>query len=193
MCNRNVNPVVYHAFISFSIHVCKYLPGLTTRGRTWARRGVPPVFCRWSESGPVSGLMETGHRARRRSERHKNRIYQIKWNCGCKVRSSSKKEKLMCTVTHENSSHLAINDSREGQVVKNLSAVSPDSDWTILSEALVVEAIHLGDLPRLVVSPDQGYPVRITHLWITPDIVTYSKLFQRTRAWVHSAEDTCAP
>ena len=63
-----------------------------------------------------------------------------------------------------NASHLAIDDSREGQVVEYLGAVSPHGDRAVLAEALVVEAVDLGDLPGLVVSPNQGYPVWITHL-----------------------------
>lgn len=75
---------------------------------------------------------------------------------------SEHQSKLIITPGH--ASHLAINNSREGQVVEDLSAVSPDGDWAVLAEALVVEAVDLGDLPRLVVSPDQGYPVWVTHL-----------------------------
>lgn len=45
-----------------------YLQDLTTGGHTWAHHGALPVFCQWSGSGPVSGLMETSHRAHRRSE-----------------------------------------------------------------------------------------------------------------------------
>lgn len=75
---------------------------------------------------------------------------------------SEHQSKLIITPGH--ASHLAINNSREGQVVEDLSTVSPDGDWAVLAEALVVEAVDLGDLPRLVVSPDQGYPVWVTHL-----------------------------
>lgn len=64
----------------------------------------------------------------------------------------------------EELSYLAINDSREGQVVEYLCAVSPDGDGAVLAEALVVEAIDLGDLPGLVVSTNQGYPVGVAHL-----------------------------
>lgn len=45
-----------------------YLQDLTTGGHTWAHHGALPVFCQWSGSGPVSGWMETSHRAHRRSE-----------------------------------------------------------------------------------------------------------------------------
>lgn len=73
------------------------------------------------------------------------------------------KQKTFTSVQSE-TSHLAINDGRQGQVVKDLCAVSPDGDWAVLAEALVVEAIDLRDLPGLMVPSDQGYPVWITHL-----------------------------
>lgn len=61
-------------------------------------------------------------------------------------------------------SHLAIDDSGEGQVVEYLGAVSPDGDGAVLAEALIIEAVHLGDLTGLVVPPNQGNPVWVTHL-----------------------------
>ena len=65
--------------------------------------------------------------------------------------------------------HLAINDGGKGEVVEDLGAVSPHGDRAILAEALVVEAVHLGDLPRLVVPSDQGDPVWVPDLGITKD------------------------
>lgn len=63
-----------------------------------------------------------------------------------------------------NASYLAINDGRQGQIVEYLSAVSPDSDWTVLAETLIVETVDLGDLSGLVVSSNQRYPVWVAHL-----------------------------
>ena len=63
--------------------------------------------------------------------------------------------------------HLAIDDGREGEVVEYLGAVPPHGDRAVLAEALVVEAVHLGDLPGLVVPSDQGDPV-----WV-PDLGDY--------------------
>lgn len=63
-----------------------------------------------------------------------------------------------------NASYLAINDGGQGQIVEYLSAVSPDSDRTILAETLVVETVDLGDLSGLMVSSNQCYPVWVTHL-----------------------------
>lgn len=60
--------------------------------------------------------------------------------------------------------YLAIDDGGEGQVVKDLGAVSPHGDRAVLAEALVVEAVDLCDLPGLVVPPDQRYPVWVAHL-----------------------------
>lgn len=60
--------------------------------------------------------------------------------------------------------YLAVDDGRERQVVKDLGAVSPHGDRAVLAEALVVEAVDLGDLPGLVVPPDQRYPVWVAHL-----------------------------
>lgn len=48
--------------------------------------------------------------------------------------------------------NLAVDDSREGEVVEYFGAVPPDRDGTVFPEALVIEAIHLRDLPRLVVT-----------------------------------------
>lgn len=60
--------------------------------------------------------------------------------------------------------YLAIDDGRQRQVVEDLGAVSPHGDRAVLAEALVIEAVDLGDLPGLVVSPDQRYPVWVAHL-----------------------------
>lgn len=68
-----------------------------------------------------------------------------------------------------NSTHLSINNGRKGQVVKDLSAVSPHSNGTIFAETLIIKAIDLGDLPRLMISSDQGYPIWITHLGNTAE------------------------
>lgn len=60
--------------------------------------------------------------------------------------------------------HLAVDDGGEGEVVEDLGAVPPHSDRAVLAEALVVESVHLGDLPRFVVAPDQGDPVWVPDL-----------------------------
>ena len=51
---------------------------------------------------------------------------------------------------------LIINYGSKSQIVKNVSAISPNVYRAILSEAFVIETIHLGDLSALVVSSDQS-------------------------------------
>ena len=41
---------------------------------------------------------------------------------------------------------LAVDDGGEGEIVEYLGAVPPHSDAPVLPQALVVEAVHLGDL-----------------------------------------------
>lgn len=48
-----------------------------------------------------------------------------------------------------------VDDGGQAQVVEDLCAVSPDVDAAVLPEALVVEPVHLRDLPALVVAADQ--------------------------------------
>lgn len=60
--------------------------------------------------------------------------------------------------------HLAVNDGRQAEVVKDLGAVAPHGHRAIFAQALVVEAVDLGDLAALVVASDQGDSVRIADL-----------------------------
>jgi len=57
-----------------------------------------------------------------------------------------------------------IDDCCKGQVVKNGGAVAPHVGRPILAKALIVEAINLGDLSALVVSPDKSDSFRISDL-----------------------------
>ena len=59
---------------------------------------------------------------------------------------------------------LVLDDGREAQVVEDLGAVPPHVDRSVLAEALVVEAVDLGDLPALVVAPDEGDAIGVAHL-----------------------------
>jgi hypothetical protein len=63
-----------------------------------------------------------------------------------------------------------VDDGRETQVVEDLGAVPPHIDGPVLLKALVVEAVHLRDLSRLVVSTDQSDPVRIPNLYVGKDV-----------------------
>lgn len=72
---------------------------------------------------------------------------------GLQVRAES-------TVDTEDTS---VDDSGECEIIKDLTAPSPYVGAAVLAHALVVKAIHLGDLPGLVVAPDQGDTVRVSH------------------------------
>mmetsp|Transcript_2475 Transcript_2475/g.5709 ORF Transcript_2475/g.5709 Transcript_2475/m.5709 type:complete len:382 (+) Transcript_2475:167-1312(+) len=60
--------------------------------------------------------------------------------------------------------YLVLDDGREGKVVEDFGAVPPDVDAAKLAEALVVEAVDLGDLSALVVATDEGDAVGISYL-----------------------------
>ena len=60
--------------------------------------------------------------------------------------------------------HLAVDDGGEAEEVEDLGAVAPHGVAAVLPETLLVEAVHLRDLPRLVVASDQRDAVRVTHL-----------------------------
>jgi len=51
--------------------------------------------------------------------------------------------------------NLAVNESGEGEVVEDLCAIFPGVGVAVLLLALIVEAVHLGDLPALVVTPEE--------------------------------------
>lgn len=50
------------------------------------------------------------------------------------------------------SAHLTINDGGKTQVIEYLSAISPNSDGTVFSQAFVIETVDLRDLSALVVT-----------------------------------------
>lgn len=57
-----------------------------------------------------------------------------------------------------------VDEARERQVVEDFGAVAPHVDGPILAKAFVVKAVHLRDLPALVVPADQRNPLRVAHL-----------------------------
>lgn len=57
-----------------------------------------------------------------------------------------------------------VHDGRQRKVVKKLGEVDPDVRVTVLAKALVVEAVHLGDLAHLVISTENGQSILETHL-----------------------------
>mmetsp|Transcript_28437 Transcript_28437/g.82252 ORF Transcript_28437/g.82252 Transcript_28437/m.82252 type:complete len:203 (-) Transcript_28437:253-861(-) len=59
---------------------------------------------------------------------------------------------------------LVLNDGRKAEIVKDLRAVPPNIDAAVLAQALVVEAVDLGDLPTLVVAADEGDAIGVADL-----------------------------
>jgi hypothetical protein len=60
--------------------------------------------------------------------------------------------------------HLSVDDSSQSQKIKDLAAGFPYRRVAILLLTLLVEAVNLCNLPRLVVSADEGDSVRISGL-----------------------------
>lgn len=59
--------------------------------------------------------------------------------------------------------HLVLNDSCQWQVIEELSELLPDIGIAVLSEAFIVETVHLCDLPALVVATQNGDSVLEAH------------------------------
>jgi len=59
---------------------------------------------------------------------------------------------------------LAFDDSGEGEVVEEFGELLPDVGVAVLAQALVVESIHLSNLPALVVPSQDSYPIAISDL-----------------------------
>lgn len=62
-----------------------------------------------------------------------------------------------------NTKHASVHDRRQSEVVEHLAAIPPDVRGAVLSLALVVESVHLRDLPRLVVPANEGDAVWISN------------------------------
>lgn len=60
--------------------------------------------------------------------------------------------------------YLAINQCGERQEVKQVREVLPHGRVAVLSEALIVETVHLGDLTGLVVTAQDRYSLAIANL-----------------------------
>eukprot|EP01025_Chloroclados_australasicus_P006119 TRINITY_DN12001_c0_g1_i2.p2 TRINITY_DN12001_c0_g1~~TRINITY_DN12001_c0_g1_i2.p2 ORF type:complete len:125 (-),score=7.18 TRINITY_DN12001_c0_g1_i2:95-469(-) len=56
-----------------------------------------------------------------------------------------------------NTKHLAVNQGRNGQVVKNFGAVSPCIWVPVFSLTLIIEAINLGNLSAFVIATQKGH------------------------------------
>jgi hypothetical protein len=59
--------------------------------------------------------------------------------------------------------NLIINDSCKSEIVKYVCTVSPYIHTPILSEALIIEAVHLSNLSALVIPSDQSHSLRIPY------------------------------
>lgn len=60
--------------------------------------------------------------------------------------------KMICVVWGQET-HLVINEGSEGEVVKQIGKEPPHISVSIFPQTLVIEAVHLRDLSRFVVSP----------------------------------------
>ena len=49
------------------------------------------------------------------------------------------------------------------QIIKDITAISPNIAQPVLPLALVVETVDLGDLPRFMISADEGDPIGISN------------------------------
>lgn len=59
---------------------------------------------------------------------------------------------------------MSINQGSERQVVKQVCEVLPDVGIAVLPQALIIEAVDLRDLPRLMVSSQDGDSLLKTNL-----------------------------
>ena len=60
--------------------------------------------------------------------------------------------------------NLTVHQGGEGQVVEEVCEILPHVGIAVLTQALIIEAIDLSDLPRLVVSSQDGDTATIPHL-----------------------------
>lgn len=65
------------------------------------------------------------------------------------------------TVQTEN---LVVDQGGERQVIEEVREVLPDIGVAVLAKTLVVEAVHLGNLSRLVVSTEDGNTLGVSNL-----------------------------
>lgn len=70
----------------------------------------------------------------------------------------TRRETLMCVT------HLVINESGEGEEVKEVGEKAPDVGIAVFSETFIIKAINLCDLPGFVVPAKDGDPVAIAQL-----------------------------
>lgn len=66
------------------------------------------------------------------------------------------------TQTTVDAENFAINDCTEDQEIKDLATCFPNRSVTIFLLAFFVESVHLCNLARFVVAPNQGHAIRIS-------------------------------
>ena len=59
---------------------------------------------------------------------------------------------------------MVFNESGEGKVVEKVGEVSPHVGVPVLAQALVIEPVYLRDLPRFVVSAEDGHSIAVPEL-----------------------------
>jgi hypothetical protein len=59
---------------------------------------------------------------------------------------------------------LVIDQGRERKVIEEVREILPDIGVAVLAEALVVEAVYLGDLTGFVIAPENGDALGISYL-----------------------------
>ena len=57
--------------------------------------------------------------------------------------------------------YLPLDDGTETQIIEDLRTVAPHVDAPVFAQALVIEAVYLGDLSGFVVSADEGDSVGV--------------------------------
>jgi hypothetical protein len=56
-----------------------------------------------------------------------------------------------------------VHDGTQRQIIKDLATPAPHVATAILALTFVVKPVNLGNLPRLVVSTDESYSIRVSH------------------------------
>ena len=62
--------------------------------------------------------------------------------------------------------HLVLHKARQRQVIEEIGKIGPHRWAGVLSQAFVIEPVHLCDLPRLVVAAKDGNPLWMAHLFV---------------------------
>ena len=59
---------------------------------------------------------------------------------------------------------LVVNQGCQGKVIEEIGEVFPDIGIAVFSQALIVEAVDLGDLARFMISSEDGDARRVSNL-----------------------------